>query len=570
MGGSATKYRGFISYSHEDRQLAIWLHRKLETYRLPRRIAGDDARSLGKFFVDREGLSAAEDLTQSLKDALAESETLIVICSPQAAKSQWVAKEIDTFRELNPQGQALTVIARGDPREIDVPNSPFPRPVLADGREPLAADMRASGAERRLGFLKLVAALIGTDPGELLQRDAIRRQQRVTLVTVAASVIAIAMTSLAIVAFNAEQEAEARQAQAEGLVDFMLTDLRDRLEPIGRLDVLDGVATEVLQYYPEKEDASLGCVSAGNLVRALHLATDLKWQSAGSAVEAAALVERALARSQQSIEACANDPQSALDHGTSTFYKTGEPLGRGDRDQFLKLTEQQDKMIEAFCLAKPGDTCTINRAFVQVSFGMANAFFQTGQNFDKAEDHYLAAVELYEATDKFANNNYQIRDYHANAHGWLADARFNAGDFDGAERYRDTEQRLYREMLALRIPELKDTEGRLRRRILGSNLGRMRALIGAGREAEVVLLKGLVLPEATSLIQFDPSNLEWKDAYVRLLVIGAIAEFRIGLQEDACRSWNLAIEFTRDNDLNPRSASQVTESLVFKSIEFCS
>jgi len=47
---------------------------------------------------------------------------------------------------------------------------------------------------------------------------------------------------------RARDEAEARRSQAEALIDFMLTDLRDRLQPLGRLDVLDAVGEQALQY----------------------------------------------------------------------------------------------------------------------------------------------------------------------------------------------------------------------------------------------------------------------------------------------------------------------------------
>jgi len=54
----------------------------------------------------------------------------------------------------------------------------------------------------------------------------------------------------------ANARAIARQAQAEELIDFMLGDLRKRLEPVGKLDLLDAVGTKALAYFaavPESE-----------------------------------------------------------------------------------------------------------------------------------------------------------------------------------------------------------------------------------------------------------------------------------------------------------------------------
>src|SRR5262249_2335470 len=88
------RYAAFISYSHSDRPAAHWLHRALEGYRPPKEVAvGTDAR-LRPIFLDRAELSTSSDLATSVREALASSRYLIVICSPAAAKSRWVNEEI--------------------------------------------------------------------------------------------------------------------------------------------------------------------------------------------------------------------------------------------------------------------------------------------------------------------------------------------------------------------------------------------------------------------------------------------------------------------------------------------
>ncbi|MGL6044814.1 MAG: hypothetical protein ACRC1J_12910 [Sandaracinobacteroides sp.] len=59
------QYRAFISYSHADRRVVEWLHRALESYRLPAKLVGQitplgpvPAR-LGSLFRDRDELPAA-------------------------------------------------------------------------------------------------------------------------------------------------------------------------------------------------------------------------------------------------------------------------------------------------------------------------------------------------------------------------------------------------------------------------------------------------------------------------------------------------------------------------------
>jgi hypothetical protein len=125
------RYSAFISYSHEDAAFVRRLHARLESYRLPRRLsaAARAGRSrLAPLFVDRAELSAAPSLTQSIRDAIAGSDALIVVCSPDAAASHWVDQEIRLFRELRPSGPILTAICRGDAADA------FPGALLGDDR----------------------------------------------------------------------------------------------------------------------------------------------------------------------------------------------------------------------------------------------------------------------------------------------------------------------------------------------------------------------------------------------------------------------------------------------------
>ena len=86
-------YKAFISYCHADQDLAAWLHRALESYRVPRRLVGTVGlhgavpNRLRPIFRDREELSSSADLSETIKEALAASDSLIVVCSPRAVRS---------------------------------------------------------------------------------------------------------------------------------------------------------------------------------------------------------------------------------------------------------------------------------------------------------------------------------------------------------------------------------------------------------------------------------------------------------------------------------------------------
>ena len=229
------KYRAFISYSHSDEQWARWLHRALETYRVPRRLVGRETEfgpvpgRLAPVFRDREELATATNLGETLTRALAESATQIVICSPAAARSRWVNEEILTFKRLGRADRIFCLVVAGEPGAAARPGIAdeecFPNALiyrlgpdgeLTDARsEPIAADVRPGKDGRNDAKLKLIAGLVGVSLDELKQREAQRRHRRAMLL-VAASLAGMAVTStLATTAWLARTEAERQRVRAE-------------------------------------------------------------------------------------------------------------------------------------------------------------------------------------------------------------------------------------------------------------------------------------------------------------------------------------------------------------------
>src|SRR5690349_19406100 len=220
-------YFAFLSYSHVDSAMAKWLHDQLENFRVPASIAGQLTEHgivpgrLTPIFRDRGELAAAGDLGTEIREALAASRFLVVLCSPAAARSHWVNAEIDAFKRARPDGCVLAAILSGEPFASDRPGHegeeclPAALRTHYDRRgrptkqiaEPLAADLRETGDGRRIGFLKLVAGMTGVGLDDLVQRDSIRRQRRLAILA-AASIAGMTVTSvLAVAAIDARDSA---------------------------------------------------------------------------------------------------------------------------------------------------------------------------------------------------------------------------------------------------------------------------------------------------------------------------------------------------------------------------
>lgn len=269
-------YRAFISYSHQDKTWADWLHKALETYRVPSRLVGTHTaagvipRRLHPIFRDRDELASAHDLSGKVNAALAKSQNLIVICSPRSAASRWVNEEVLAFKRLGHSERIFCLIVDGEPNASDIPGregqecfAPALRfQIDANGQptsertEPIAADARAGKDGKANAKLKLIAGMLDVGFDKLKQRELQRRNRRMTAITALALLVMAVTTVLAInaviarrAAQVAQQAAERRQKQAEGLVDFMLGDLNDKLSQVSRLDIMQSVDDKAMAYF---------------------------------------------------------------------------------------------------------------------------------------------------------------------------------------------------------------------------------------------------------------------------------------------------------------------------------
>ena len=98
------RYDAFISYGHIDEPIAAALQRGLHT--VGRRVGRLRA---SRVFRDSTDLAANPGLWPKLEDALRQSRHLIVLCSPQAASSVWVNKELEQWRSLRGAHTVLPV-----------------------------------------------------------------------------------------------------------------------------------------------------------------------------------------------------------------------------------------------------------------------------------------------------------------------------------------------------------------------------------------------------------------------------------------------------------------------------
>ena len=347
------KYKAFISYSHSDEKWAAWLHKALETYRVPKHIVGESTEfgpvpsRIAPIFRDREELPTATNLGEVLTQALDDSACQIVICSPRAAQSHWTNEEILTFKRLGRSARIFCLIVDGEPGASSDPETAdqecFPPALIheigEDGEltdqlsEPIAADARKGKDNKNNAKLKLIAGMLGVGFDELRQREHQRKHRRMVALT-AAAVVGMTITSgLAFTAYLARIEAEQQRQIAETEAEtarqttqFMvgMFEVADPSEALGNSITV----REILDKGAERIDGELA--DQPEIQATLMDTMGTVYTSLGLYPEAARLVDKSVQKRRELFGDAHEEVASSLMHlgevqALSADYEQAEP-----------------------------------------------------------------------------------------------------------------------------------------------------------------------------------------------------------------------------------------------------
>lgn len=539
------RYWAFLSYSHADRDMAEKLHRALESYRIPRRLVGRDGphgpvpARLYPVFRDRDELDARGEIGNVVEAALAASRALVVLCSPASARSQWVEAEIAAFRRLRPDAPVLCVLLAGTPLAsrdaLDAADeclgvhlrARFGQGVGTADRAPVAVDLRPNGDGWRLGLQKLVAGLAGVPLGELVQRDAQRRHRRMAWLAAVLAAIAVGFGALASVALVARNDAQRRQAQAEDLLGFMLGDLRERLQKVGRLDLLDSVGDKAMAYFDRLDPRDLNDRTLAWQEQALTQLGQVRLNQ-NRYPEAQASFERAYARSKALADRHPGDGSLLFDRGQAEYWIGYVYWQRRDLDR-----------AQAW-LARYRDTCRAVHAIDpnkvewlhELAYGdsnLATVELERGRLQDAGNGFRRAYATLQSVLAKTPDDPQVAYDMADNL-SWQGNVEEQLGHLDRAEALL---ARKVEEVHRIAVKQPKDPGWKFE----SSNAELLlSALQGArGEHAQAEATAASALARMQGLTAFDPGNKEWRRGYLRALVLHSAARFGQG-QADAARA----------------------------------
>jgi WD40 repeat protein len=224
--GRRRTYDAFISYSRTaDGKLGPALQRGLQRFAKP----WYRLRAL-RVFRDDASLSANPDLWGSITQALDESEYFVLLASPAAAESPWVAKEAEYWLEHRGPDRMLVVLTEGElfwvpGKGVDrTRTSALPEPLDdAFDEEPRYVDLRWARSDTQLGqrdarfrnaIADLAAPLHGRSKDEMLGEDVRQHKRTLRIAWGAAAVLAALTVAASVSAVLAVQQRDRARTQA--------------------------------------------------------------------------------------------------------------------------------------------------------------------------------------------------------------------------------------------------------------------------------------------------------------------------------------------------------------------
>jgi tetratricopeptide (TPR) repeat protein len=385
-----------------------------------------------------------------------------------------------------------------------------------------------------MGLLKLAAGMLGVGLDDLAQREAARRHRRLYLMT-AASVAGMLFTSgLAYTAIEARDAARDQRREAEGLIGFMLGDLRQKLEPVGRLDVLDAVGVRALAYFEKQDKSDLSDEALAQQWKALTLMGSIA-ESRGDLEGALRRYRQAYSGTKEALRRHPDDPQRMFDHAQSVYYVGAIAMGRGRVEDAARQFAEYRRLAERMMAAEPDNPkWQLEGVYSASNLGIVEL---QQARYATAAQTFGASVGMMEQLLSSEPGNAEYLQLMLEALAYHADALDKAGNLDGAIRQRQRHLNILAPYLALPKP---DANLRQKAMISHLNLANLFFEKGESRTALAHATDGVAIGDA--LVGLEPSNFDWLSRATRTRLTRAALQLRVGQTDEASQSIDIACE----------------------------
>jgi tetratricopeptide (TPR) repeat protein len=259
------------------------------------------------------------------------------------------------------------------------------------------------------------------------------RAQRLRLTAVAAAFTVLvfllaAVSWFAVQANRARREADQRRKQAEGLISFMIGDLRPKLEAANRLDLLDAVGDHALAYFHQIAESEETHEELSHRIEAILQIGEVR-RAQGNLPEALKTFREAEALSRRlATRAPALEGQI---HLAASYAWIGQVLfEQGNPDAALAVWQDGLRLAQQGLAAKPGDA--------QLQSALAEAHHNVGTALDVKGDlsgallSYRECLRLQRRLAAAQPGDRTLQTEVAATLAWVSNSLEQQGDLAGA------------------------------------------------------------------------------------------------------------------------------------------
>ncbi len=302
-------------------------------------------------------------------------------------------------------------------------------------------------------------------------------------------------------ALASEAEAVRRRAQAEEMINFMVGDLRSKLEPVGRLDILDDVAERALAYSASLDLARLSPEELVRNAKALHQLVQVRIAQ-GRLDDALQAASRANSLTDAAAQRDAQSADVQVSVAMSHFSMANVHRLRSELPQALRHAEAYRDVTARLAAAHPA-----HRDYqAERDYGQAAVatILELQGDLTRAANIYESSVVQRRERVRRDPKNATERAQLAVALNKLGFVRQRLGDLAAARRHFNEELSLY-ETLTAADPEQK----RWRERLINAHSYVGGLLDATGDEEGAVTHRRAEIAIGTELHRHDPANADW-------------------------------------------------------------
>lgn len=320
--------------------------------------------------------------------------------------------------------------------------------------------------------------------------------------TVGVTLLAILAGILGVVARNAERDAERQRTEAEGLMSYMLGEFVEKLRPLGRLDLLDGISGKALAYLSSAQNSNASPTTLAQRAKALQVIAEVNIARSNpdKATEALQAARNILLK-LENTNSDRKELYKAL--GANAFYQSQIHLRREELDLAEKYIQEYRVQSDRLAAVDPGDS----DGWIEQSYahnGLGTMAMKRGQ-FSRAAEEFAASAQLKQRARDSQPGSQKLVAGMANTLSWLAEAKAKQGLLSEAMDFYHREEELMR---PLHTASPSNAYWTFRLANAMTFQGELKLALGQQHNARDNLLSAEAL--LNEVVKQDPSNRHWQ------------------------------------------------------------